>query len=36
MGAFLGAWVSAFVKARMVRLLVLGVLLFTAVSLLAP
>jgi len=36
LGAFLGARVAAFVKARVVRLGVLGVLLFAAVDLLAP
>lgn len=36
LGAFLGARVAAFVKARVVRLVVLGVLLFAAVNLLAP
>jgi hypothetical protein len=33
-GAFLGVWVAAL--ARVVRLVVLGVLLFAAVNLLAP
>ena len=36
LGAFLRAQVAAFVKARVVRLVVLGVLLFAAVNLLAP
>ena len=35
-GGFSGAWVAAFVKARVVRLVVLGVLLLAAVNLLAP
>jgi len=35
-GGFSGAWVAAFVKVRVVRLVVLGVLLFAAVNLLAP
>jgi len=36
LGAFLGARVAAFVKARGVRLVVWGVLLLAAVNLLAP
>jgi len=32
----LGAWVAAFVEARVVRLVVLGVLLLAAANLLAP
>ena len=36
LGAFLGGRVAAFVEARVVRLVVLGVLFFAAVNLLAP
>jgi len=32
LGAFLGAWVAAFVKVRVVRLVVLGVLLLAAAT----